>query len=144
MNVVERRFDLGKNGIGGGRDSVPCEKVLGERLASLKLCRACGRPEAGETVLSEMVNDARYQRRFRPHDGQHTVLRLGKLRQPLDIHGVKRHVLKLRLLCGPRVTGCDEHLGNRVGLCELPGQRVLAAAAADHQNVHLASLYLTH
>ena len=46
MNVVERRFDLGKNGIGGRRDSVPREEILGERLAPLKLRCACGRPRS--------------------------------------------------------------------------------------------------
>ena len=48
----------------------------------------------------------------------------------------ERDVGQLRLARGAGVAGRDEHLGHARRLRELPRERMLAAAAADDENVH--------
>ena len=94
-------------------------------------------------MLGKAVNDARYQRRFRPYDGQRTACALANCANPsISMGSAARSQASAPVR--PRVAGCDKHPGNSVGLCELPGQGVLAATAPDHQNIHLVSLYLSN
>jgi cytochrome c553 len=67
-------------------------------------------------------------------DGQTDLILLGKTDQTLKV--VCRNINIFSVLRGSRIPWRDEYAFGTRTLCELPGKRMFAATAADHQNVH--------
>src|SRR5205809_875765 len=84
--------------------------------------------------VAKRVDDALGERRFGTDHRELDVLSLAKLDQ-LG-RGGKRHVLDAHLGRGAAVAGRDEHLLHARALRKLPGERMLASAAADHEQLH--------
>jgi hypothetical protein len=114
---------------------VPHHELLGELLRRLELrsgtCRAKD-PLAG---FAKRVDDPRGERCFRPDDRQLDLLALGECDQRGKL--CQRNVLDARLGRGAAVTRRDVDLLHALALCELPCERVLPAARADDEQLHL-------
>ena len=61
---------------------------------------------------------------------------LGKIGKPCKIHCIDRDVLEPLLSLCAGVTRCHEDGVDVAGLRGLPGQRVLATAITNNQNIH--------
>jgi hypothetical protein len=93
--------------------------------------------EDAQASLAEHVDHALRQRRLRPHHRERHLLAQRELGQCIGLG--ERHVLEPRVGGGTAVARCHVdtlHLG---ALRQLPGQRVLAAAAADDEYLHVSA-----
>lgn len=135
--VGQRRFDFGEVLIVGGRDGVTRQEVLGERLGAFQLRGGGGGAEDVQAARAEQVDDAFDQWCLGADDGQ-LHIGSGEIGQLLDGQYVDGDVLALGFGGGAGVARGDEHLGNSRILRDLPGQGMLAAAAADDQYVHFS------
>ena len=107
---------------------------LGEGLGALDGGRARARPEHREAPGPQRIGDAGHQRLLRPDDDEVHVVRDREPRQPLDVvHG---EVEAARVARDAGVAGRRPDLLDERALGDLPGERVLAAAAADQQDPH--------
>ena len=133
VDVAVRRGGVGEGRVARGRDAVPRHEGLGVVLRALELRRRLRRAEDRQPRRPEGVDDARGQRRLGPDHGQRRVL----AREGDEIRNRRqRDVGEPGLARGAGVARRDEHPGHPRGLRELPRQRVLAAAAADDEDVH--------
>ena len=129
---------VGERPVLRGRDAVPRHERLREVLRALELRRGLDRAEDREPRGAERVDDARRERRLRTDDGERDLL-LAREGDELG-DGGQRDVRERRLARRAGVAGRDEHLRHARRLRELPRERVLAAAAADDEDVHAAAL----
>ena len=109
------------------------EEGLGEGLGAFQLRGGAARAEAAQAARREQVGDARDQRAFRPDDRQRDALALREVRELLELLRTDGYVAHLRLARRAGIAGRDEHLGDARRLRAFPGQRMLAAAAADNE-----------
>ncbi len=89
------------------------------------------RTEAVEPAQTEQVDHTFDQRRFGADDCQLHVL-FGEVRQLLDGQHIDSDVFTLCFSCRACIAGRDEHFLYAGILRDLPGQGMLAAAAADN------------
>ena len=82
------------------------------------------------------VDDARHQGQFGADDGQIDGIVAGEVKQAVDVLGADGNVLHGRLSSRPGVTRGHVNCVHQGRLGRLPGQRVLASAAADDQYLH--------
>ena len=129
--------------IGGGRNFMTCEKVLGEGLGTFELCRGLGWPEATQAGGAETVHHPQHQRYFGTDDGEINFVALCELQQTVHILGGNRDILALGLARGAGIAGRDEDLLHARRLRRFPRQRVFASAAADDQHLHNAESSLS-
>ncbi len=91
-------------------------------------------PEDPEPRRPERVDHACGQWRLGADDGQRDLLQLCECHQ-IAQRGAG-NIRQFRLPGRARVARGDEHLRHPRGLCELPRERVLAASAADDEDLH--------
>jgi hypothetical protein len=92
--------------------------------------------EDAQAAAAEQVDHAGGQRGLGAHHRQADAFGRGEVRQ-LDEIG-DRHVRQCRVAGAAAVARRDEDLLHLGRLRQLPGQRVLARAAADHEDFHQA------
>ena len=126
---------VGKRLVARGGNLVPRHELLGEILGGLELRRRPGGAENLQPARAELVDDARRQRRLGTHDRQVDVLLYGEVGDRAEVG--ERDVLKPRLDGGAGIAGGDEDFLHPRALRELPGQRMLAASAANDEELHL-------
>src|SRR5690606_20583003 len=119
-----------------GGDAVAGEEVLGEGLAAFELRGGGGGAEDAQAGFAEAVDDAGDQRAFRTDDGERHAFVAREREQAIDVGRGDVGVAALAFGRGAGVAGGDEHLVHARGLCELPGQGVLASAGADDEDLH--------
>src|SRR6185436_18947102 len=125
-----------KGRIRRGWDRVALEKGLGIGLRSLEP-RGCGdRTEAPQPCAREGIDDSRDKWAFGPDDREIDPLLARETKQTRQIVGRNCDVTHARLEGGAGITGRDVHLRDPRGLRHLPGERVLASAAADDEDAH--------
>src|SRR5260370_852834 len=127
---------FGKGGVARGWYAVALQEVLGVRLRPFQARRGAGGAEASAASRGETIGDACDQRTFGADDGESDVLARGECKQGVDIVGGGGNVAGLWLARGARLSWRDQYLIHARRLRALPGQRVLAAAAADDQDFH--------
>ena len=127
-----------EGGVACRRDAVAHQELLGEPLAALEPGGEPARPEAGQSRGFKGVHDTRDQRTFRTDDREPGRFRARERDESGDIRRGHGRIAAFRLECRAGVARRDDHFGHARGLRELPGQRVLAAAAADDENLHRA------
>ena len=108
--------------------------VLRECLRRLDLGRGSRRAEDWETRVPEAVGDPRREGCFRPDDGDVGNLRFRHIEQRRDVGRVGLHA-PAKLL-DSRVPGRRDQIERLIVAGELPGERMLAPAAPDEQNLH--------
>ena len=127
--VVERREAR-------GRDAVLGHQPLGERLGALDRRGPPAGAEDGEAPAAQPIGEPRHQRRLGADDHQVDVAApAAKPASPVgvvDADSTQRGVARDPGLPGAAYSVLDER-----ALRDLPGERVLAAAAADEQDLSL-------
>ena len=130
------RRGVGEAPIGGGRNAEFGAEILGEALGAFELGRRLGRPEHFDALRFEIVGEPGHQRRLGPDHHEADLLVLAEARDRAVIAHVERHALGDR-----RDAGIARRAIERVeqgALRELPGERMLASAAADQKHIHRA------
>ena len=118
----------------GGRDRVPSHHRLGERLGAFDRGRPCARPEHREAGGGQPVGESRHQRHLGTDHDHIRPLLVGKPHERVvivDGHGDTRGVTR-----DARIARCRHEPREQRTLRDLPAERVLAAAAADDEDVH--------
>ena len=138
--VGEGRFQFGEIGVRAGRDVVPCQEIFGEGFGAFQLRGALVRSEAAQAARLKVVHYAGDQGGLGAHDGQSHSIVLSEIRQCGEIHHIDGHVFKAGFLPGAGIAGGNIDRLHVCRLGSLPRQCVLAAAAADDQNIHADSL----
>ena len=110
-----------------GRHPAPLHQLLGVGLRALQPGRGSGRPEGGDARGRQVVDQARHQRRLRPH---HDEVDLALAR---DRDGVVVEALD-PVGGDPGVAGRRQDLGVLGTAPKRAHERVLAPAAADDQD----------
>ena len=132
-------IQVGKVAIGGGRNPVARQEILGEGLGALKLGSRGAGTENTQAGYLKTINDTRYQWHFRTNDGQAYGIFTGEVQQRVYVFGADIDILQF-VFCGS--AGIARRYVYRFytgGLCRFPGQCVLAAATADYQYFHWLS-----
>jgi hypothetical protein len=112
------------------------EEVFRECLRALQARGQPSRSEAAQAGSFERIRHARHERRLRADDRQRDLFaarevdqRRGVVRGDIDVDDA---LLERR----PGVAGSNVDLLHARGLRDFPGERVLAAAAAEDENFH--------
>ena len=118
-------------------DVVPTHEGLGEILAALELCSGTLRAYHGHaprrTIAVKVVRDARHERIFGPDDDQVYPLRLHEASERLEI---SCRQVDIRTQMGRTgVSGRNKELTEARTLRHFPGQRMLAPARSDQQQM---------
>ena len=114
------------------RDPVPREELLGEDLRALQRGRGARWAEDRAAAGLEEIGQAEGERRFRANHRQIDALPIGEIGDRRDVVGPDGHALG-----DARDAGVARRRVERPepgALRELPGEGVLAAAAADEEN----------
>ena len=112
------------------------QEFLGELLAALEPRGEPLRPEAGEARGLESIDDPRDQRPLGTDDREADAFGRASATSPamsVAATGALRHFGSSAV---PALPGATRTSVTRGGLRELPGQRMLAAAAADDEDLH--------
>ena len=120
-----------------GGNTVALHEELSKALAAFHLGGGLGGAEDGILALLEFVNDTGYERDFRADDGEVGTDAVGDLE-----HGVYAlHVAgeALGFVADAAIAGNAIELLHAGRLLQLPNQCVLAATAANDQDLHDAS-----
>ncbi len=139
-HVVHRRLRVVEGGGVAGRDAGVGHQLLGERLRELDLRRRARGPEDRDALGAQCVGDPGGERRLRPDDHE---VRAQPCRRRDDGGPVVLIEIGevLAVLGGARVARRAREAAEARRLGELPGDRVLAPAAAEQEDVraHRAS-----
>ncbi len=138
-NVRQRGGQILEGLVGGGRNGVPAQELLGVGLGTLQLRGGLARPEAAPAGGGEGVHHTGHQRAFRADHGQIDRLALRKRQQARHVLAGDGDVAHLRLGGRPRIAGRDVNALDAWRLRQFPSQGVLAAAGTNHQNFHGSS-----
>ncbi len=130
---------LGRRGgvealIGRGRDVVRPAQILGEALGAFEPRRRPGRAERLDAGGFEVVDEARHQRRLRAHHHEVDGLGLAAGDDRAVIGAIERDAFGFP--GDARIPGRAIHAVHQRACRDLPGERMLASAAADKKNVH--------
>ena len=109
-------------------------ELLREHLAALELRRGTRRPEDEAATRAEEIDDAAIERQLRPDDREVDALALGEVEHRLRIAGDRQRPCVATAPC-PALPGAQNNGATSGSAGELPGERVLAATAADDQNL---------
>ena len=133
-HIVLRRRRRGEPLVGGGRDVVRPAQVLGEALGAFEAGGGLARAERLDAGGREIIDDAGAERRLRPDHDQIDRMRLAERDHRRVVGDVERH--DLALLGDAGIAGrAIEPLGERAR-GDLPGERMLAPAGAEEEDVH--------
>ncbi len=116
-------------------DAVPLHEGLGIDLGAFDFRRAPARSDDAPARGLEHVGDAERERRLGADHGEIHILLLREIEKRIQILGRDREVSALGFRGGARIARSQEHLGHAGAGGELPGDGVLAAAAADHEHL---------
>ena len=118
----------------GGRNLVRGAKLLGEGLGAFELRRDRLGAERLDAGLLQIVHQARDQRRFGADHHQVDLVRLAEGRDRRVVGDLE--VDDLRFLGDARIARRRIELGQERARGELPGERMLASAGAEEQDLH--------
>ena len=114
--------------------SAVAAQVLGEPFRTFELRRGPRRPETLDAGLAEIITQSRDQRRLRTDDDQLDALVATKRDDDVVIGRIDRDALGD--LGNSGITGRAVELGQQRACAQRPGERVLAAARADEEDIH--------
>src|SRR2546423_152257 len=118
----------------GCRNPRANHQLLRETLRGLDARRFARGAEDRQAPGLEQIHDPRFERSLRADHSEIHSLLLGELRHWLQFVGGNRNTP--RHVFDPRIPRCRDEFGVGIVAAKLPGERVLAPAAADDQNFH--------
>ena len=129
---------VGERRIRRGGDLVTGHEGLGVRLGAFKLCGGLRGPEDAQPTLTKEIDDASGQRTFGADHRERDLFADGELGQLVEVG--QRQVVQPAIKRGAAVAGRDIDRLHAGRLQQLPGDRVLASAGANHENFHAWAL----
>ena len=105
-----------------------------EQLRALDLRGACAWPEDGYARVSQLVGDTRDERCLRPHHNEIDLERRREGEQPFGVLGADGMAATESGDAG--VAGRRMELVEARRLAQLPGERMLACARTDEEDLH--------
>ena len=120
--------------VGGGRNLVGLAQVLGEALGAFQPRRPFGRAEGLDAGRFQIVDNAGAERRLRPDHDEVDLVRLGESDHRRMVGGIERHAFGLARDAG--IAGRAIELVGERARRHFPGQRVLAPAGTEDEDVH--------
>src|SRR5215831_14993642 len=132
--VALRRRSRAEALVGGGRNVIGLTQILGEALGAFELRGRAARAEGLDAGRGEIVDDAGAERRLGADHDQIDVLRLAERDHRRVVGDIERHQLAVAGDAGV-ARRAKEPLDQRTRR-ELPGERVLASAQAEEEDVH--------
>jgi hypothetical protein len=138
-HVVARGLVFRECAVSRRRNAMPSQEVLREGLRAFELCARGERTEALQAGCLEAIHDAADERYLGAHDRQLDPLGARELDQCREVVDRYRDVARLRFGGSAGIAGRHEHFRDARRLRELPGDRMLAPAAADDQDLHCSS-----
>ena len=109
-------------------------EVLGKSFRTFELSRGARRTEILDAGLAERITQSRNERRLGTDDHQLDAFVAAKRDDDVVIGRIDRDALGD--LGDPGITGRAEELGQERACAQRPGERVLAAARANQQDIH--------
>ncbi len=131
----DRAILAGDTDVAGGRDVGALAQILGEALGAFQLRRLLVGTEHGDAHGAEVIGQAVDQRRFRPDHHQRDRMAGAEIQHRAMIRRVEvdqRGMLGYAGVARRRIKRREAWR-----LCQLPRQRMFAAAAAKQKDVHL-------
>ena len=119
------------------RNAAARHELFREHLAALELRSRARRAEDAQAPRTKQIDDAAIERQFGTNDGEIDALAFGERGKRVDVAGGNRG--EACDFCHPWIPGCAQHVADAGFAREFPGDRMLAAAASDHQNLHCVS-----
>ena len=137
--ALRARIGLGRRSgaeafIGRGRDAVRLAQILGEALGAFEPRGRLGRAEGLDAGGFEVVDDAGAQRRLGPDHDEIDAVSAAKGDHSRMVGEIERDAL--RLLRDAGIAGRAEQPVGERARGHFPGQRVLAPAGAENEDVH--------
>jgi hypothetical protein len=129
-----RRGRIVTYAIARGRNAVARHERLREHLAALERGGGTGWSEDAQSVRAKQIRDALVERRFGPDDREIDLLAPREREKRIEIGRGDRH--RVRNAGDAGVAGRGHDMIHVRLACELPRQRVLAAAVTDHEDLH--------
>ena len=133
-DMGQRGGDIGEAAIGAGRNAKFRAEILGKSLGALQPRGELARAEGLDAGAREIVNDSGRQRRFRTDHDEIDRVAFAEPDHRVMIGHIERHAFGF-----PRDAGiarrAPEFRDQRRG-CDLPRQRVFAAAGTEQKNMH--------
>ena len=137
LDVGMGRHRVGESLVGRGRDAMALHEGLGKGLGALQLRCRSGRAEDAQTMGPKLIHHAGRQRAFGADHGQANFFVGSPGPQGLDVGD--GHIFQVRVERRAAIAGRDIDLLHPGRLRQLPGQRMFAAAAANHQDIHAST-----
>jgi hypothetical protein len=134
VHIGVGRYRVGKGFIVSGGDVVPLHKGFRKCLGAFQLCGSLGGAKDAQTMGTEFIHHASGQRALGANHRQADLVLLRPL--PQCHHVGDGHVLQAAVKRSAAVARRHINQLDLVGLCQLPGHGMLAAASPDHQNIH--------
>ncbi len=106
------------------------EQILHERFAAFNFSRILARTEYRNVLRFERIDNSCGERIIRTDDGKSDFTLFGKRSQLIEFKYTDRHTF--RQLGNPGIAGCTVDFTGCGALGQLPDDRMLPAAAADH------------
>ena len=129
-DVGVRGFGVGEAFVVGRRDALALHEGLGKVLGAFKLSGFLGRAEDRQTRGAEHVDHALGKRGFGADDREVDFVFQSPVAQGFDVGDGEVFQARIRGRTG--IARGNPDFVNTFGFGKTPGQRVLAAAAADH------------
>ncbi len=129
-----RRLCVSEPFVSPSGNVVGLAQVLGEALGAFQLSRDLARTERLDPCRNEIVDDAGAQRRLGADHHEIDPLLLAEGDHRGVVGDVERH--QLALLGDAGIAGRAVQLRDQRARRDLPGERVLAAARAEEEDVH--------
>ena len=93
--------------------------------------------EAGQSCFAKTVDNAIYQRIFRPYDGQADTPFPGKLQEAIQVARRDRDIFNTWFRRGAGIAGRHVDFFNGARPGRLPGKRMFSASATYDQDSHI-------
>jgi len=125
-----------------GGNSIPPHEFLGKDLTALQAGSRLAGADDGQPLLLELIDDACYQRRFRPNNRK---VRAQLLRQSHDGLGLRKVYGKaFRFLRDAGISGGTIQLLHLLAFMQLPCQSVFPTTRPEYEYLHRKAVHYSH
>ena len=141
IKVSVRRSGFGESFIVGRRNAVALHEGFGKSLGTFQLSGGATRSKYPQAMLAKLIHHTRRQWPLRTHHSESDLV--GQRPRAEFLNGSDIHVLIPAVRGGASVARCQINFLHPGRLRQLPRQRMFTTAAADDENLHVASLSIS-